>query len=51
MEDLRQRMAASPYAEQVEEDQMRWFLLDRKLDVEEAEQKLTRMLRWRREFG
>lgn len=27
------------------------FLQDRKLDVEEAEEKLLKMLRWRREFG
>ena len=29
----------------------RRFLQDRKLDVEEAEEKLIKMLRWRREFG
>jgi hypothetical protein len=27
-----------------------WFLRDRKLDVAEAEEKLARMMRWRREF-
>jgi len=51
LEQLRQRMAATPYADDVTEEQMRWFLMDRKLDPEQAEEKLVKMLRWRREFG
>lgn len=43
-------MAAAPY-ELPDEGTLRWFLLDRKLDVAEAEEKLLSMLRWRREFG
>lgn len=44
-------MAASPYAQKVDEEIMRWFLLDRKLDVDATVDKLIKMLRWRREFG
>ncbi|KAI7841007.1 hypothetical protein COHA_005235 [Chlorella ohadii] len=52
LEVLRQRLAASPYPEAAEDEAtLRWFLQDRKLDVEEAEEKLIKMLRWRREFG
>lgn len=52
LEALRARMAASPYPEAAEDDAtLRWFLQDRKLDVDEAEEKLLKMLRWRREFG
>ena len=51
LERLRTQMAASPYADQVTEEQMRWFLMDRKLNIQEAEDKLIKMLRWRREFG
>jgi len=51
LEKLREHMASTPYANEVTEDQMRWFLMDRKLDVQEAEDKLVKMLRWRREFG
>lgn len=47
---MQQRMAAEPY-ELPDERTLRWFLLDRKLDVDEAQQKLVAMLRWRREFG
>lgn len=52
LEALRERIAASPYPEAANDDKtLRWFLQDRKLDVEEAEEKLIKMLRWRREFG
>jgi hypothetical protein len=51
LDQVREKMAASPYAEQITEDQMRWFLLDRKFDVEATVDKLVKMLRWRREFG
>ncbi len=52
LEALRARMAASPYPEAAEDEAtLRWFLQDRKLDVAEAEEKLLKMLRWRREFG
>ena len=44
-------MAVSPYSEQVTDEMMRWFLLDRKLDVDATVDKLIKMLRWRREFG
>ena len=51
LDQVRERMAASPYSEQITEDQMRWFLLDRKFDVDATVDKLIKMLRWRREFG
>jgi hypothetical protein len=51
LEELKRRMSASPYADEVKESELRWFLLDRKLDVAEAVEKLITMLRWRREFG
>jgi hypothetical protein len=51
LEELRRLMKKSPYADQVTDNDLRWFLLDRKLDVTEAADKLTKMLRWRREFG
>jgi hypothetical protein len=45
-------MAASLYPDAAsDEGTLRWFLQDRKMDVEEAEEKLLKMLRWRREFG
>jgi hypothetical protein len=46
-------MATTPYAEVSAgaDSTLRWFLMDRKLDVAEAQDKLVRMLRWRREFG
>jgi hypothetical protein len=51
LDQVREKMAASPYSEQITEEQMRWFLLDRKFDVEATVDKLIKMLRWRREFG
>ncbi|KAI3432274.1 hypothetical protein D9Q98_003834 [Chlorella vulgaris] len=52
LEALKQRMAASLYPDAAsDEGTLRWFLQDRKMDVEEAEEKLLKMLRWRREFG
>lgn len=53
LDQLRAAMATTPYAEVSAgaDSTLRWFLLDRKLDVEEAQDKLVRMLRWRREFG
>ncbi|EFN52164.1 hypothetical protein CHLNCDRAFT_32681 [Chlorella variabilis] len=52
LEALRQRMASSPYPDAAQDEStLRWFLQDRKLDVAEAEEKLLKMLRWRREFG
>lgn len=52
LQELQYRMAASPYPDvAADEGTLRWFLQDRKLDVDEAEEKLIKMLRWRREFG
>lgn len=51
LEQLTARMDASPYAGAADEATLRWFLLDRRLDVDEAEGKVVEMLRWRREFG
>ncbi len=50
LEALQQRMASAPY-DMPDEAMLRWYLLDRKLDVEEAHAKLVATLRWRREFG
>ena len=50
LDALRRRLAADPY-ELPPEETLRWFLLDRGLDVGEAHDKLRAMLRWRREFG
>jgi hypothetical protein len=43
-------MAATPYAGKTEEDVLKWFLLDRKLDVEETVEKLTKMHTWRQDI-
>ena len=51
LDSLRAAMAATPYGGRVDEDTLRWFLLDRKLDVEDAVGKLSKMMRWREEFG
>jgi hypothetical protein len=51
LSELQQRMAATPYAGAADDETLRWFLLDRKLDVAGAEEKLVQMLRWRVEFG
>ena len=47
--ELQRRLQSCPHGQGDEETQ-KWFLRDRKLDVGEAEQKLTDMLRWRQEF-
>jgi hypothetical protein len=50
--ELKRRMAASPYPEAADnDDTLQWFLRDRKMDVDDSEEKLLKMLRWRREFG
>jgi hypothetical protein len=52
LQKLQQRMAAGPFpAAAQDEATLRWFLQDRKMDVEGAEEKLLTMLRWRTEFG
>lgn len=52
LKELQYRMEASPYSEVAQDEgTLRWFLQDRKLDVPDAEEKLLKMLRWRREFG
>ena len=33
-----------------DEDTLKWFLRDRKLDVDETVDKLTNMLKWRQDF-
>lgn len=45
---LRQRFS-SPDASP-DEDTLKWYLRDRYFDVEEAEQKLRSMLKWRKAF-
>lgn len=49
LEQLKERMTACSYGQPDEETQ-KWFLRDRKLDVNEAAQKLTDMLKWRQDF-
>lgn len=49
LQQLRARMATCEAGEPDEATQQ-WFLRDRKLDVEEAAEKLTRMMEWRRDF-
>ncbi|KAK9815632.1 hypothetical protein WJX72_007170 [[Myrmecia] bisecta] len=49
LEELQQRMESCPYGTADAETQQ-WFLRDRKLDVDEAAQKLSDMLKWRLEF-
>ena len=51
LESLRNAFDSSTYNDEVTDEQLRWFLLDRKLDVDAAKQKLETMLEWRREFG
>lgn len=51
LENLRKEMSATPYGNAVTDEQLRWFLLDRKLQVEAAKDKLCTMLQWREEFG
>mmetsp|Transcript_15465 Transcript_15465/g.45616 ORF Transcript_15465/g.45616 Transcript_15465/m.45616 type:complete len:272 (+) Transcript_15465:255-1070(+) len=50
LEDLRNRMASCPDG-QADEETLIWYLRDRSYDVEEAAEKLGRMLSWRRGFG
>jgi hypothetical protein len=50
LEALRRRLAAVPY-DMPDEAMLRWYLLDRSMDVDEAHDKLLATLRWRREFG
>lgn len=49
LEQLKEKMTACSYGQPDEETQ-KWFLRDRKLDVNEAAQKLTDMLKWRQDF-
>ena len=49
LEQLKEKMTTCSYGQPDEETQ-KWFLRDRKLDVNEAAQKLTDMLKWRRDF-
>ena len=49
LSELQRRLQSCPHG-QGDEKTQKWFLRDRKLDVGEAEQKLTDMLRWRQEF-
>ena len=51
LKTLEASFAGSTYASEVTEEQLRWFLLDRKLDVDAAKEKLENMLEWRRAFG
>lgn len=51
LKSLQTSFEGSEYAAEVTDEQLRWFLLDRKMDVEAAKEKLERMLLWRREFG
>ena len=48
---LRESMSQTSFGDAVTEEQLKWFLLDRKLDVEAATEKLVKMLEWRKEFG
>lgn len=49
LKQLKDKMTTCSYGQPDEETQ-KWFLRDRKLDVDEAAQKLTDMLKWRRDF-
>lgn len=49
LKQLQDKMSHCAYGQSDEETQ-KWFLRDRKLEVEEAAQKLTNMLKWRQEF-
>lgn len=51
LDTLRQAMKLTEYASECTEEQLQWFLLDRKLDTEAAKDKLVGMLQWRRDFG
>lgn len=51
LDSLKRAFSSSAYVSEVTDEQLRWFLLDRKLDVEAAKEKLETMLEWRRAFG
>lgn len=49
LQQLQDKMTTCSYG-QPDEDTQKWFLRDRKLDVNETAEKLTNMLKWRRDF-
>lgn len=49
LRQLQDKMNKSVYG-QPNEDTLKWFLRDRKLDADEAADKLTNMLKWRQDF-
>lgn len=51
LNELRDTMQGTEYASECTEEQLKWFLLDRKLDKDAAKEKLVAMLQWRRDFG
>lgn len=51
LEMLRSQMSETECEKEVTEEQLQWFLMDRKLNVEAAKEKLCNMLKWRKEFG
>lgn len=51
LNELREMMGGTEYASECTEEQLQWFLMDRKLDTEAAKEKLVGMLQWRRDFG
>lgn len=51
LNELRQMMQETDYSSECTEAQLQWFLLDRKLDIVAAKDKLVAMLQWRRDFG
>lgn len=51
LEQLRQSMSTVPIASRLDEDTLKWFLLDRKLDPIEAQEKLIKMLTWRKSIN
>lgn len=48
---LRDAMASTEFGDEVTDEQLRWFLLDRKMQVDAAAEKLVKMLAWRKDFG
>lgn len=51
LEELRKVMQATPYRDRIDDEMLKWFLLDRKMDWEEAQEKLIAMLKWRERIG
>ena len=49
LRQLQDKMASCTYGHP-DDRTLKWFLRDRKLDAEEAAQKLTNMLKWRQDF-